>query len=55
MIMKPILTLVPAQRLILALLLAMAWSALTARAQMPEMQLAISGHKLTAEVAATNP
>ena len=53
--MKSILNLLPAKRVICALSLAMMWSTLTARAQMPEMQLAIAGHKLTAEVAATNP
>jgi uncharacterized membrane protein (UPF0127 family) len=53
--MKPILNLLRAKRVICALLLAMVWPALIARAQMPEMQLAIAGHKLTAEVAATNP
>ncbi len=38
-----------------SLLLALALGALEARAQMPEMQFTIAGHKLTAEVAATNP
>jgi uncharacterized membrane protein (UPF0127 family) len=37
------------------LLLAAVWIALGARAQMPEITLTIAGHKLTAEVAATNP
>ena len=37
------------------LVLALAATALSARAQMPEIPLTIAGHKLTAEVAATNP
>lgn len=35
--------------------LALAVAAMSARAQMPEITLTIAGHKLTAEVAATNP
>jgi uncharacterized membrane protein (UPF0127 family) len=35
--------------------LVLAVSAMGARAQMPEITLTIAGHKLTAEVAATNP
>ena len=38
-----------------AIWLLLAAAAMQARAQMPELQLAIGGHKLTAEVAATNP
>lgn len=37
------------------LALALAAAALSARAQMPEINLTIGGHKLTAEVAASNP
>ena len=37
------------------LVIALAVVALHARAQMPEITLTIAGHKLTAEVAATNP
>ena len=37
------------------LLIVLAIAALNARAQMPEITLTIAGHKLTAEVAATNP
>ena len=37
------------------LVLALAAAALSARAQMPEIPLSIAGHKLTAEVAATDP
>ena len=37
------------------LVLALAATALSAHAQMPEIPLAIAGHKLTAEVAATDP
>jgi uncharacterized membrane protein (UPF0127 family) len=37
------------------LLIALTAAALNARAQMPEITLTIAGHKLTAEVAATNP
>lgn len=44
-------------KLLLRILLGMtlAFAAATARAQMPEIALTINGHKLTAEVAATNP
>jgi uncharacterized membrane protein (UPF0127 family) len=39
----------------LFVLLALVWLVPAARAQLPEISLAMNGHKLTAEVAQTNP
>jgi uncharacterized membrane protein (UPF0127 family) len=51
--MKNSLATTPALRTLLWI--ALAFAAAQARAQMPEITLTIAGHKLSAEVAATNP